>query len=624
LFDIRIFLKELRRRNVFKVGVAYGIVAWLLIQIIVAIESPLHLPDWVDTLTIIFLIVGYPVALLFAWAFELTPDGVKRTHKVEPDASITHITGRKFDFYIIGLLLVAVIFLVLDNYVWVDEVLPPSVTTSNKVNIEEKIDASVETDNKSIAVLPFVNMSDDKDYFADGLSEEILNLLAKNRDLKVIGRTSSFAYKGRNEDLRIIGEALGVKNVLEGSVRKSANKLRITAQLIKVEDGSHLWSETYDRELTDVFAIQDDVAAAIIDALQVHIGVGGIAARGQPTQNMEAYSFFLKATALGSNDESPAAVNILLKVTALDPDYAEAFELLAYNYWNQGSNTLDPALNQHLVRGASAKALAINPELVFADALFKTADYENSYIEILKTLEEATGKEPNNPRLITMHLWNLLEMGYAKEALHWAERLKEIEPWAAATYSRLALAQFANGLEKEALASLEVARSRGVPYAALNIASYYLRTGNDDKAIPLMAQINFLPGITDPIEIRTFVMAARNPDTGVAYIEKYLAEISATLSGEEANAFENGIPYLYMDMGHLDKFYEYLNAFDVSTFRWSLVYELIVMAHAGRDLGSTRHPGYLKAVEAMGIMDLWEQHGPPKHCKKIDDKWLCN
>jgi len=627
LAGITNFLRELRRRNVFKVGVTYAIMAWLLIQIIVIIETPLHLPNWVDTLTIIFLITGFPVALLLAWAFELTPEGIKPTDSVVPTDSITSTTGRKFDFAIIGLMAAVIIFLLLDNYVWVEEKPAPVVHTGTATKTETIVNAPVETERKSIAVLPFINMSSDEEqeYFSDGLSEEILNLLAKNRDLKVIGRTSSFAYKGKNVDLRVIGEELGVQTVLEGSVRKSANKLRITAQLIKVEDGSHLWSETYDRELTDIFAIQDEVAAAIIDALHVHIGGDSVATRGQPTENMEAYSFFLKATTLSAANDSPGAVTHLLEATELDPEYSEAFELLAYNYWNQGSPQLEPSLNQQLVRGASAKALAINPSLVLADALFKIADYRNRYIGIINILKAATRKEPNNPRLLNLYIWYLLETGYFTQGLHWAERLKEIEPWAAATQLYLSQLQLAaGGHEKEAIATLELALDLGDLYAPGILAWYYLGNGQDDKAVTLIAQGEILPGITDHGDIREFLVAARDRDSGAAYIEQYFNGLSKTLSAEEAGSLRNNIPYWYMYLNHLDKFYEYLNDIDEITTGWTTASELLGYIHTHRHFGTTQYPGYLKTVEALGIMDLWEQHGPPDHCQKVNGDWMCN
>lgn len=395
------FLRELRRRNVFKVGVAYAIVAWLLIQIIVIVETPLHLPNWVDTLTIIFLITGFPITLIITWAFELTPEGVKRTHDVLPTESIANTTGRKIDFVIIGLMAAAIIFLVVDNYVWVEEEPAPVVNTGTAMKTEMITDTPVKTDNKSIAVLPFVNMSDDKDYFSDGLSEEILNLLAKHRELKVAGRTSSFAFKGRNEDLREIGEALDVATVLEGSVRKSGVKLRITAQLINVADGYHIWSETYDREMTDIFDMQDDIAAKIMAALEIHLGTAKPDHK-RPTDNMVAYEKYLAAKAIYAQDQwdSLKSINLLKEVVSLDPTFAEAWQFLAMQYWiKTGATGLPQDEAAILCFDAARKALALDPSLSIAAAMEDSANPEkNTWAGEMKMLKKHT-------RNTRMNLW---------------------------------------------------------------------------------------------------------------------------------------------------------------------------------------------------------------------------
>ncbi len=238
---------ELKRRNVFRVGVAYAVAAWLLIQVTDIMVPTLGLPEWIGKATIFLLIIGFVPAIIFAWAFELTPEGIKREKDVDRSQSITAQTGRKLNYAITALLALAVVYLLMDKF-------SPAEPGADSGPVTAAVDSTAEpVENlKSIAVLPFVNMSDDaaNEYFSDGISEEILNALAKVKDLKVAGRTSSFAFKGENQDLRRIGEALGVKHILEGSVRKAGNTVRITAQLVQVDDGFHLWSDTYDRELT--------------------------------------------------------------------------------------------------------------------------------------------------------------------------------------------------------------------------------------------------------------------------------------------------------------------------------------------------------------------------------------
>jgi TolB-like protein len=241
-------LSELRRRNVFRVAIAYAVATWLLIEISATTFPILRLPEWTATLVTVLLIIGFLPAQIFAWAFELTPEGLKKEQEVDRSESITHITGRKLDFIIISVLAIALVVFAVDKFVLAPDIAPAPDSAQKIVATEAQ---------QSIAVLPFVNMSPDpeQEYFSDGLSEEILNLLAKVPDLKVIGRTSSFSFKGKNEDLRVIGQTLGVRSLLEGSVRKSGDEVRITAQLIDVSDGSHIWSETYNRTLTDIFAV---------------------------------------------------------------------------------------------------------------------------------------------------------------------------------------------------------------------------------------------------------------------------------------------------------------------------------------------------------------------------------
>lgn len=402
---------ELKRRNVVKVAVAYAIVGWLLVEIATTVLPTFEAPPWV-TQTIVFVIVlGFPLALLFAWAFELTPEGLRREKEVDRSDSITHQTGRKLDFLIIGVLGLAVVYLFADKFFWAEEpsMLTPVVT------------------EQSIAVLPFVNMSDDasNEYFSDGISEEILNALAKVENLKVAGRTSSFAFKARNEDLRTIGEALGVSHIVEGSVRKSGVNVRITAQLIKADDGFHLWSDTYDRELTDVFAIQGEIAQAILGQLRVHLtGEQDDIHFVASTADLEAFDLYLEAKQkiyMRQREPLEEAAELLDRAIAIDAGYAPAYAqrgITAMLLRDEAYGTIPAAeasaqanlmLDQALLldpesaeawagRGlylinmgeheqaseALRRALAINPSLVnarnwLANSLFLAGDIEGAF-----------------------------------------------------------------------------------------------------------------------------------------------------------------------------------------------------------------------------------------------------
>jgi TolB-like protein len=312
-------LAELRRRSVFRVAGAYVVVGWLLVQAAGAFENGLNLPAWFDTVVIGLLALGFPVALVLAWAFELTPEGVKRAANSADGAASA-------PFARTDLVLIAALVAVLGVSVF------QAVRPGGAPDVR-----SAGASDLSIAVLPFVNMSSDpeQEYFSDGLSEELLNVLAQIRELRVAGRTSSFAFKGRNDDLREIGQQLSVAHVLEGSVRKSGDRLRITAQLISVSDGYHLWSETYDRQLTDVFAVQEEIARAVVDALSITLGVASAPSVPAVTDDIAVYDLYLRARA-ASNSPAPEsmtrAADMLREVIAREPNFTPARALLASNY----------------------------------------------------------------------------------------------------------------------------------------------------------------------------------------------------------------------------------------------------------------------------------------------------
>ena len=252
------FFAELKRRNVFKVGVAYAIVAWVILQFIEVVSNVMNFPDWIAQAVFMLLVAGLPVALLLSWAYEVTPEGVKKTAEVDQSKSITHSKGQRINKLIAGALVVVLGFIAYDKLIATDGRVVPQV----------------EAGQASIAVLPFEDLSaaGDQEYFGDGIAEELLNVLAKVPSIKVAGRTSSFQFKGESLDLRAIGKTLGVEHILEGSVRTDGNMVRITAQLINARDGFHVWSETYDREMTSIFAIQDEIAGNIATELLGTLG----------------------------------------------------------------------------------------------------------------------------------------------------------------------------------------------------------------------------------------------------------------------------------------------------------------------------------------------------------------
>jgi TolB-like protein len=292
----------------------------------------------------LLLILGFPLVLIFSWVYELTPEGLKKQHEVDLNQSITHETGRKINYLIGALAVLAIVVVAVERFIPRTAPIPAATDAAPGAPPAE---APVQAAAKSIAVLPFVNMSSDpgNEYFSDGLSEELLNVLAKLPELRVIGRTSSFQFKGRNEDLRVIGEKLNVAHVLEGSVRKSGNKVRITAQLIKAADGSHLWSETYDRTLDDIFAVQDDIAGEVVKALQVTLLGTALTPRSEP-QDSEAYNlalqgrFFLERR---GREDFERSVEYFRRSLERDRDYAPAWAGLSQAYARQADNGYAPA-----------------------------------------------------------------------------------------------------------------------------------------------------------------------------------------------------------------------------------------------------------------------------------------
>jgi len=318
--NISNFIQELKRRNVFKVATAYAIAGWLIIQISDIVFPRLGLPDWTVTFVIALVFIGLPISIIVAWAFELTPDGLKTTKEVDEDSSISHNTGSKINKLIIGGLCLLVVFLVVERIFFAssDIIETPSVITN--------------VSDKSIAVLPFddFNAGGQQEYFADGLTEEILNSLAKTPDLLVASRTSSFQYKNQNIDVIKIADTLGVAHILEGSIRESTDKYRITAQLIRASDGFHLWSETYDRPKTDIIDIQEEIAFEIATALETAMDPEALADMVQSgTNSVEAYNSYLDARSIflnaGQNVDLNRIQNSFENALKIDPTFAEAY-----------------------------------------------------------------------------------------------------------------------------------------------------------------------------------------------------------------------------------------------------------------------------------------------------------
>ncbi len=363
------FYAELKRRNVFKVAIVYFAVAWLLLQVSDTLVPALHLPGWFVSAVAFLLILGFPIAVIFAWAFELTPEGLKRETKDAPAAPVVGKTGEKLNHIVIAVLVLALGYFVFDKFIPGPDRDTSGTGTAAQDAQHQIAEPEPIKANNSIAVLPFVNMSSDEEqeYFSDGLSEELLHLLARIPELDVAARTSSFSFKGKDFGISEIASELKVAHILEGSVRKQGNQIRITAQLIQADNGYRLWSETYDRQLDNVFQIQEDIATAVAEALRITL-------LGEVPQirktDPAAYRLFLEGQYLKrqlSSDSLNRAVEAFKQAVEIDPTYVPAWAELADTYlWDGRPEELSREEANALADQAIQIAISTDPDYAFA------------------------------------------------------------------------------------------------------------------------------------------------------------------------------------------------------------------------------------------------------------------
>jgi len=461
------FFAELKRRNVFRVGAAYAVVAWLLIEVSDTVFPRLGLPEWTVTLVIALLLLGVPVALFFAWAYELTPEGVKREKDVDRSESITLHTGKKLDRAIMVVLALGLAFFAFDKFV-LDPQRDETLKAANVAAVEAARQAgrseavTAAEDDRSIAVLAFDDMSPegDQEYLSDGIAEELLNLLAKIPELRVISRSSAFSYKGKDINLAQVAEDLNVAHILEGSVRKAGNRVRITAQLIDARSDTHLWSETYDRTLDDVFAIQDDIAATVVAQLKITL-------LGEPPKvaetDPEAYALYLQArhlSLLGTAEAFEQSVALLQQALAIDPEYPAAWDSLAANYTNMAVFGLLPRDEGYAkAREATEKALAIDPDHAKAHSGLGwiAMMHENDLAQAARHFERALQLDPNDINIIGNAAVLLFTLGRLDESIAIGEYVAARDPVNPISYSNLGLVYHFAGRWDEAIAACETA-----------------------------------------------------------------------------------------------------------------------------------------------------------------------
>jgi TolB-like protein len=593
------FFDELKRRNVVRVGIAYAVVGWLLAQIAALALDAFNAPDWVLQAILVVLALGFPLALFFAWAYELTPQGIRRDADVERSQTSTASIDRKLDRLIIGVLAAAVLFLFVNEF--------------RSGTIEPDQQDNVSAERQSIAVLPFVNMSDDNDNFTDGLSEELLNLLAKNPDLNVAGRTSSFAFKGHTGNFDEIGDALNVEHVLEGSVRRSGDTFRVTAQLIAVENGFHLWSETYDRPMADIFAIQDDVASAISSELRLRL----VPESKRVTDNVEAYALYLESLAVVSYDASAEAIELLKQAVALDPQFAKGYEQLALAYWLAAGAILESSVARDLVQESAAQALEIDPTLVVAKVVAASmVERDGQWLDYLRGLEAAIEAEPKNVFVLGMLYGNLLSAGYFQESLVIADRMAVLDPVSAIPHFSRGQTLSALGLREEAREAFSRAADLGISDSFGAIAMDFFVAGDYESAIDFEEKHREALG-EDPSLVRGEIGRILDPDTGKDYLDSYIEDRVRLITNPAAAAYEY---QWYQAFGYMEEFWAKIEELQAaSESSWSSGDDLIILGLVWPQSGFRRDKRFVTQKK----IDLWEERGAPDTCSKIDDEWAC-
>lgn len=441
------FFDELKRRNVFRVGLAYVVVAWVLLQAIDFTLDIISAPNWVMQVFLLAGVAGLPLVLIFSWVFEMTAEGIKLESEVDRSQSVTRTTGRRLDRTIIIFLGIAVMLLLADRFVsGSGSVSPPA----EKPNLTPSV--------QSVAVLPFVNMSSDpeQEYFSDGLSEELLNRLAQNEQLQVAARTSSFQFKGQNQDISEIGRQLKVDHILEGSVRKSSNRLRITAQLIEVESGFHLWSETYEREITDIFSIQDDISLAISKALEAELDATSAPANSQPTENLVAYQRYLEARYLLAQrgEANMMRANTLFKqAVELDPNFSNAMSGMAFSYalLPAYGSTVSTQQARAEIKASANKAIQIDPGNAEAYVALARGGIYEDFNATRQHYKKAFELAPNNAEILNLYADYMVQTGDFQAAVALEKRAIELDPLTAVHYSDMAFALYPLGRYQEGL-----------------------------------------------------------------------------------------------------------------------------------------------------------------------------
>ena len=615
---------ELKRRNVLRVGIAYVVAAWLLLQVIDFALDIIGAPNWIMQVLVLLGAVGLPAVLIFAWVFEMTPEGIKRESEIQSDESVTAHTARKLDKMTMAMLVAVVVLVIADRF------LPDSGETSQPVAqdvsapaIESVAEETPAPTIPSLAVLPFANMSADPDneYFSDGISEELLNLLVQVDGLRVPSRTSSFAFKGMNMDIKEIARKLAVEHILEGSVRKAGNQVRITAQLIDVSTDTHLWSNTYDRELENIFAIQDEISREIVHELKIALDTSGLVSRDEsrPTDDMQAYQDYLRGRHLFIQRGLPglkASVAVLQSAVARDPEFADAWAALSQSAatlsgWDETKNAEQ---SNQIALEAGTRALELDKQSATAFAGLGILSYNlGNWPRALELMEKAANLSMDSTP--TYFYGMILQAcGYIAEAQEKLLLAETMDP----VYPQL---QYILGLNALARNELELARvhfQRSIDGGNSNGAfgMYYLALikGNLDEATAYL----------DDIRVNT------ESELGGGYPEGHVDDVRAAL--KDVSLVENLINEggNSLDFAILNYFGATTEIVHILTQLWADGDTLTVSITLG-ELWSPRYsdmrktPEYKQFLTDIGMVDLWKKRGWPDLCHAVgENDFECN
>jgi TolB-like protein/Tfp pilus assembly protein PilF len=528
------FFSELKRRNVYKVAVAYAIVAWLLIQVATQVFPFFEIPMWGVRLVVLLLVIGFPVALILAWAFELTPEGIKRAEDVSPNESITRHTGRKLTTIIVLMALVAGGLLIFQ------------FTRKTNVASSSAPSAAVSADSKSVAVLPFENLSSDKEnaFFAQGIQDEIITTLSKISGLRVISRTSTARYQSQPENLPQIARELRVANILEGSVQKSAGRVHINVQLIRAENDSHLWAQSYDRELTDIFTVEGEVAKKIADSLRTTLSPQEKErVETKPTDNTDAYVLYLRARQYQTRADNffsdfINAEHLYEQAIALDPNFALAHARLAAVTCNIYHWFEPTAVRKEKARREALEALRLQPNLGEGHLALSLYLYytETDYAGALRELELAARALPNDGDVVLYIAAVKRRMGHWDEAIAAYGRAETVDPRNQVTLYDASQTYFGLRDWKRALHEMDRVLEVAPDSPNVKIQRGYIEFFATGSTAPITSALKTIPADFDPDGAITFnrwdaALMERNPAAAENALAACRSEMISSQSG---------------------------------------------------------------------------------------------